>query len=82
MIDRAAIRYRGEVYDLPRPARHHDVIRVIACQFRERSVFGEQGFLTSDGEFLNRRDAAAYALRVGQVEILQWPPLLYSEDLW
>ena len=42
----------------------------------------EQGFLNDKGEFLNRRDAAKEALECGQIQKLNWPPNLYSEDLY
>ena len=42
----------------------------------------EQGFLLSDGRFARRKAAASVALRAGQIEKLNWPPNLYSEDLW
>lgn len=49
--------------------------------FDKRAV-RNQGFVTSDGNFLNRIEAAEFALRIGQIQKLSWPPNLYSEDLW
>lgn len=80
MITHVAIRYEGKIHSLPRPARHHDVIRKIG------GISGPdvQGFLTESGVFLNRREALFYALEHGQI---QHPSevrscALYSEDLW
>jgi hypothetical protein len=42
----------------------------------------EQGFVTSDGRFVGRKQAGCIAILAGQIERLKWPPLLYSEDLW
>ena len=41
-----------------------------------------RGFVLSDGRFARRKAAAAVAIRAGQIEKLNWPPNLYSEDLW
>lgn len=43
---------------------------------------GEQGFVMSDGTFAGREEAAKAALEAGQITALQWPPNLYTEDLW
>jgi len=40
----------------------------------------EQGFLTSEGRFVDRYDAAVLAFEAGQTEILK--SCLSSEDLW
>jgi len=45
-------------------------------------ISGEQGFMDASGRFIRRKPAALMALRTGQVERLQVPPNLYSEDLW
>ncbi|MGQ7794495.1 hypothetical protein ACUN0C_18985 [Faunimonas sp. B44] len=77
MIDRAAIRYKGTIYSQHRPARHHDIIRYMHQQGFGPECMHEQGFVTTDGRFVNRREAAALV-----DQPLKWPPLLYSEDLW
>jgi hypothetical protein len=84
MIVAVAIIHRGVVYSLPRPNRHHHVIRLIAERTGADRVDGEQGFLDDLGNFLNRETALLHALACGQVP----PPKarsnrrLYSEDLW
>lgn len=87
MITHVAIQYNGKIYSLEKPARHHDVIRMIA---KENGVgvkgSDTQGFLTSDGTFLNRRDAFKLASTNGQM-LPRGPNEynggeLFSEDLW
>ncbi len=80
----AAFQLRGKTYHLPPPARHHNVIWLM----REEGVTEDQneewlqGFLLSDGSFVDRKVAAAVALEAEQTEEIKWPPDLYSEDLW
>ena len=40
-----------------------------------------QGFVTDCGNYVSRKAAGEIALKAGQIKKLQWPPLLYSEDL-
>ena len=91
MIIGSAVRDRGsgEVYWLPRPARHHSVIHSLVKLRRWQTARnGEQGFVTESGEFLDRRRGMLHAI---QFEQLLNPPelgrlgngeILYSEDLW
>lgn len=77
-----AISAFGIVASLPAPARHGDVLRKLS-DFNPIIVRGDQqGFLTSAGRYVNRRDAAVLALAAGQVDKLIAAPDLYSEDLW
>lgn len=85
----AALRHpvTKEVYSLPPPARHNNLLNNKRRPREEGQVVSyeppwEQGFLLSDGTFANRKQAAHIAIVSGQIERLQWPPLLYSEDLW
>lgn len=78
-----AIKYNNVVYELPKPNRHHHVIRMIG------GVKGPciEGFYTSEGNFLNRVDAYALAVKTGQLNRDPNPKkyqgkLLFSEDLW
>lgn len=41
-----------------------------------------QGFITSSGRFVDRKEAAQIALRSGQIERLKFGNELYSEDLY
>jgi hypothetical protein len=78
-IVRAAVRYDGIVWSLPRPARHHHIIAAHAV-VTLRCGSGEQGFLTSEGRFVNRRAAAEIAWIAGQTAVERYE--LFSEDLW
>lgn len=68
-----------------KPARHHDVLH--ACTKSGIADPGPdyQGFITSDGEFVGRKEAVEIALRAGQITLpKRCPPQdqLFSEDLW
>jgi hypothetical protein len=83
----AAIRWNGKVHTLPPPARHHDIIRMIAETRREdrrACLEGDQGFVDEDGNFLNRYEAKAVAEQNGQILQNGAPilPQLFSENLW
>jgi hypothetical protein len=69
-----AIRHNELIYTLPQPNRHHNLIHhMVQNLLIEAPVKGEQGFLTSAGEFVDRVQAA---------KMLDLPGQLYSEDLW
>lgn len=77
-----AISAFGVIASLPAPARHGDVLNKLH-DFNSLPLPPDtQGFLTSAGRYVNRRDAAKIALEAGQVATLEAPPQLYSEDLW
>lgn len=78
-IKAAAIRKDGVVYT---GMRHHEIINEIINNAAPPGSLrgGEQGFITYDGEFVNRRDAADIAFIHGQIHRLK--KKLYSEDLW
>ncbi len=85
MIVAAAIRsaVNGAVYALPAPARHHDVIHFMAAKAGlPKPIKGDQGFIDSERGFVDRETAADIALAIGQIDKLNVPPKLYSEDLW
>jgi len=83
-IKAAAIKWEGRVYSIPAPGRHDNAIALMVKENPDKSRFlgSEQGFVTSEGKFLDRIEAAAIAIKCGQIEKLNWPPDLYSEDLW
>jgi aryl-alcohol dehydrogenase-like predicted oxidoreductase len=84
LIVSAAVNAYGAIWSLPRPARHHDVLRAIDEAGLSAIAPGPdaQGFLTSDGRFVDRKAAVRIALDAEQIKEPQWPPDLYSEDLW
>lgn len=80
----AAIAYKGTVYSLPPPARHHNIIHHIVETTGEPSVgYNEQGFLDQYGTFLHRKPALMVARQAGQLRTDR--PVydeLFSENLW
>lgn len=63
-------------------SRHNYIIHhLVKCGF-ETPIKGEQGFLTSNGRFVDRVMAADIAKRAGQIVELEYPPNLYSEDVF
>lgn len=83
MITGVAISGVKHIYMLPEPFRHHHVIEVMSKNPREpMPVTGEQGFMTNEHEFLDRKAALTHAIECGQIETGRWPPNLFSEDLW
>ncbi len=86
MITHVAIRFNGVIYSLPKPNRHHDVIRYIIELTGVETVnsHGEdQGFLDSAGKYWNRSEALIIAKNNGQLR-KDRPILnkLFSENLW
>jgi hypothetical protein len=79
MIKQAAILKDGIIYE---GKRHSDIFQntlPFGCLKGEDAI---QGFVTDDGKFLNRKQAAQHAIRCRQIISLKWPPNLYSEDLY
>jgi hypothetical protein len=84
-IERAAVFYNGTIYSVPRPGRHHTVIREMAAQGLpdEAWQLANQGFETSTGRFVGRREAVGIARAAGQIIREPTPPdMLTSEDVW
>jgi len=79
----AAIKYDGVPYALPKPARHHHVIKAVSEFVGEANwpVDQEQGFMTDRGRFVNRSLAMRIALQARQLSMAP-RPWLASEDLW
>lgn len=78
----AAIAWKGLVISKPRPARHHDVLNA-AHEATGLVTLDQQGFLTSDGDFVSREVALEMAKAAGQI-VKKHGSLreLYSEDVW
>lgn len=90
MITGVFIRHNGKVYTLPKPNRHHDVIRHIATETGVERVdydpkFGS-GFVDENGKLYTRKAAWGHAEDAKQ--LLPRAPTdhrggtLYSEDVW
>ena len=71
---------------LPRPARHHHVIRHMTETGHtvEQIAQCEQGFLTNLGQWADRQTARSIAVAAGQVDpnATFHPEMLFSEDVW
>lgn len=92
MITHVAIRFQGKVWSLPRPYRHHHIIRVIMYldgKFGNGNLTAvdthgdDQGFLDDTGKYLTRREAEVVAQQCNQIKngkIIGG--VLTSEDLW
>ncbi len=83
MITHVAIIFRGKVYSLPRPNRHHHVIQMIWDQTGLSVDNDTQGFLDDKGNFLNRKQAKLHATDCGQIiNNTNHSVVLFSEDIW
>lgn len=72
----------GLIVFAPKPLRHSDIIHALAAAGMNTPIQGQQGFLTDEGYFVNRTEAARLALEAGQTKYLRAPPNLFSEDVW
>lgn len=85
-IESAAIRdIDGNVWSLPQPARHHDVIRFMRESGYTGPVSGidQQGFILSDGRFCRRKAAYSIAKKADQLKHgTMIGSQVTTEDLW
>ena len=82
-ITHVAVKYKGTVYSLPPPNRHHHILRQIAPIEGAHS----EGFLVDNETYVNRKTAYKIAKENGQLNRIVSPnhyngTELYSEDLW
>lgn len=92
MIKQAAIMFDGQIWTLPRPARHHHIIWAMnnvldGMTPDARSIVparGVQGFISESGQFIGREISFQLAKRYDLFirDKPCGPPNLYSEDLW
>lgn len=87
IITHVAIKFNQCIYSLPKPNRHHNVIKLIVDTTNVQTVnsHGEdQGFLDSSGKFLTRKEALELAKNNGQLRDDRpiWNDELFSENLW
>lgn len=80
-VEQAAIFQDEKIYTLPRPNRHHNIIHDMILKGHKRPITGEQGFVLSDGSFVDRRVAKIVALEAKQITKTRNDDL-FSEDLW
>lgn len=70
------------VISLPKPNRHHNIIKVIIDNFGKEALKKHiQGFIDSNGTFLTRSEAYEVAFTSGQIAESNIKTLI-SEDLW
>jgi len=67
MISRVAIKQGGKVFSKPVGYSHHDVMNHMYAVDVSPEDSAEFGFLTDNGTFLDRRQAAKHAHACGQV---------------
>lgn len=80
----AAAIYHNVTLSLPKPARHHTILQAMSLLLwlpAEALAACTQGFMTSEGRFVNRVEAFYIASRAGQIGAKD-TPTLFSEDLW
>lgn len=85
LIVAAALLKDGLVCSIPPPGSHCDMFRMLASMGVEIPVNCEEGFLTSEGRFVNRRYAMLIAFVAEQIETTPDNVMgleLFSEDLW
>lgn len=80
----ALLTENGDIFSLPRPARHHDVIQhMVQRGFTEQQIaLSEQGFTTDTLPFVRRPPAKRIAFKAGQLLKETHPTQLFSEDVW
>lgn len=90
-LTHVAIRYKGTIYSLPAPNRHHHVLSHIREVTGETHIDVEssddEGFLDSSGNYLRRKPALVNAIMNNQIK--DESKLtggnrygLFSEDVW
>lgn len=77
-----AIKHRNSIYTLPKPNRHHHILRIMPHP-RDFEL-DTQGFITSTKRFVDRYDARFIALNNDQIvkRCGGDHERLFSENLW
>lgn len=79
----AAIRLDKAVYSVEPPKRHHHLIYDMSRSGFPAEELHDQGFITSSGRFVDRREGLTIAEAAGQIkEKLGCEGLLFTEDMW
>ena len=79
----AAVQHEEVIFSLPRPNRHYHIVHKMYDMGLPKTAQQHQGFLTTTGRFLDRKEAATLALSNGQISKLKFvSDELFSEDLW
>lgn len=79
-----AITWRGMIFSMPKPHRHHHVLLLMREMGLPIESVGQQnqGFLTDEGLFVDRVDGHKIAAEAGQVNKPELNYMLISEMLW
>lgn len=74
----------GQIWAVERPGRHSHVMWAMeTLSVPEHTRVAQQGFLTSYGRYVDRKEAALIASSANQLLDKQHtPPILFSEDVW
>lgn len=81
----AAIHHKGtgQVWAVQQPGRHSHVCWTMDMMHVEPQYLSAQGFLTSYGRYVDRKEAALIAVSANQLLDMQsHPTRLFSEDVW
>lgn len=84
-ITHVAILYENKIWSLPKPNRHHHIIKEIYDSNGIGIISKDiQGFLDSNGNFLTREEALEVARNADQLLDPKNVRLkkLFSEDIW
>jgi hypothetical protein len=77
-IKEAAILYNNKIYT---GLRHYIIINYMKENGISIPIIGEQGFITDDYKFVDRKEAYYIALKANQIKEKRIPRL-FSEDLY
>jgi len=82
-ITGVAVRANGKLYKLPKPNRHHHVLGLIHKETKKEVFAEEEGFITSLGRYVNRKEAYRIAKAANQFLPRHFNSgELYSECVW
>lgn len=86
MLTGVAIRFQGKIWTLPKPNRHHDVIRLIIAETGVTHVDvdhqWDQGFVDETGRYYHRKAAWVHAELNDQLIRKPTGNVFTSEDVW
>lgn len=73
----------GQIWAVQQPGRHHHVCWTMDMMHVPGHFMSTQGFLTSYGRYVDRKEAALIAVSANQLLDMQnHPTRLFSEDVW
>ncbi len=78
----AAIRHKGRVCYMMPPKNWKDILDLLELREGERPRWYLAGFVTNDGRYVDREEAAKIAIEAGQVEDVELDDVLLASDLW